>query len=70
MVKKQGADAIFDYKRPIPEKIKEILSITNGKAHRVFDAAATNSELAKGLFKDLKEPKLFSSTNTKYVVAR
>lgn len=66
----QGADAIFDYKRPISEQIKEIVSITKGEVHRVFDAAATGDELAKGLFKDLKEPKLFSSTNTWYVVTR
>lgn len=65
-VKDQGADEIFDYKRPIPEQVKEILSITKGNLHRVFDAAATGDELARELFKDLKEPKLFSSTNTWY----
>jgi hypothetical protein len=65
LVKKQGAHAIFDYKRPIPEQIQEIHAITKGKVHRVFDAAATGDELARALFKDLKEePKLFSSTNT------
>ncbi|KAK2758618.1 hypothetical protein FQN54_003308 [Arachnomyces sp. PD_36] len=64
LVKKQGADEIFDYKTPVSEQIKEILAITKGNVHRVFDAAATGDELAKELFKALKEPKFFSSTNT------
>ena len=68
LVKKQGAHAVFDYKKPVPEQIQEVLAIAKkGKVHRVFDAAATGDEFAKGLFKELKEePKLFSSTNTWY----
>jgi hypothetical protein len=43
--------------------VKEVLAITNGNIHRVFDAAATGDEFAKALFKELAEPKYFSTTN-------
>jgi hypothetical protein len=43
--------------------VKEVLAITNGNIHRVFDAAATGDEFAKALFKELPEPKYFSTTN-------
>ncbi|PGG98961.1 hypothetical protein AJ79_08736 [Helicocarpus griseus UAMH5409] len=66
LVKKQGAEAVFDYKKPVNEQVKDVLDITKGKVHRVFDAAATGDEFAKELFKKLpaQSPKLFSSTNT------
>jgi len=63
LVKSQGAAAVFDYKKPVEEQVKEVLAITNGNIHRVFDAAATGDEFAKALFKELPEPKYFPTTN-------
>jgi len=65
LVKKQGAKAVFDYKKPVEEQVKNVLSITEGKIHRVFDAVASpDAAFAKALFKELPQgPKLFSSTN-------
>ncbi|EGE83489.1 hypothetical protein RJZ56_005540 [Blastomyces dermatitidis] len=66
LVKRQGATAVFDYKKPIEEQVKDVLNITKGKVHRVFDAAASGDAFAKELFKRLPKegPKLFCSTNT------
>ncbi|KAG5300986.1 oxidoreductase, zinc-binding dehydrogenase family, conidia-enriched transcript [Histoplasma ohiense] len=66
LVKNQGAEAVFDYKMSIAEQVNEVLAITKGKVHRVFDAAASGDEFAKELYKRLPEegPKLFCSTNT------
>lgn len=57
---------MFDYKMSIAEQVNEVLTITKGKVHRVFDAAASGDEFAKELYKRLPEegPKLFCSTNT------
>ncbi|EEH10191.1 predicted protein [Histoplasma capsulatum G186AR] len=65
LVKNQGAEAVFDYKMSIAEQVNEVLSITKGKVHRVFDAAASGDEFAKELYRRLPEegPKLFCSTN-------
>lgn len=56
---------MFDYKMSIAEQVNEVLSITKGKVHRVFDAAASGDEFAKELYRRLPEegPKLFCSTN-------
>ena len=44
--------------------MKDVLAITNGNIHRVFDAAATGDAFTKALFKALAEgPKYFSTTN-------
>ncbi|OJD14872.1 hypothetical protein AJ78_04819 [Emergomyces pasteurianus Ep9510] len=66
LVKNQGAEAVFDYKKPVEEQVKDVLAITKKKVHRVFDAAASGDAFAKALFKQLPEesPKLFCSTNT------
>ncbi|KAK2745061.1 hypothetical protein FQN55_006418 [Onygenales sp. PD_40] len=65
LVKNQLAEAVFDYSTPVDEQVKNVLEITKGKVHRVFDAAATGDAFAKELFKQLPEgPKLFSSTNS------
>ncbi|KAK2810209.1 hypothetical protein FQN50_003179 [Emmonsiellopsis sp. PD_5] len=65
LVKKQYADAVFDYNTSIDEQVKDVLAFTKGNVHRVFDAAATGDAFAKELFKQLPEgPKLFSSTNS------
>jgi len=63
LVKSQGAAAIFDYKKSVEEQVKDVLAITSGNIHRVFDAAATGDAFAKALFKELVEPKYFSTTN-------
>ncbi|WEW58441.1 hypothetical protein PRK78_003909 [Emydomyces testavorans] len=64
VVKRQGAEAAFDYKAPVAEQVKAILGFTKGKVHRVFDAAATGDAFARALFKELPQGrKLFSTTN-------
>jgi hypothetical protein len=64
LVKSQGAAAVFDYKKSVEEQVKDVLAITNGNIHRVFDAAATGDAFTKALFKALAEgPKYFSTTN-------
>ncbi|OAX81731.1 hypothetical protein ACJ72_03922 [Emergomyces africanus] len=66
LVKKQGAEAVFDYKKPVEEQVKDVLVITKKKVHRIFDAAASGDGFAKELFKQLpaEVPKLFCSTNS------
>ncbi|KKZ66684.1 hypothetical protein EMCG_07641 [[Emmonsia] crescens] len=66
LVKKQGAEAVVDYKKPIEEQVKDALGITKGNVHRVFDAASSGDAFTKELFKKLpaEGPKLFCSTNT------
>ncbi|PGH07752.1 hypothetical protein AJ80_07957 [Polytolypa hystricis UAMH7299] len=62
---KQSVDAVFDYNKPVEEQVKEVLSVTKGNIHRVYDAAATGIEFASALFKELPNgPKLFATTNS------
>jgi hypothetical protein len=64
VVKAQGADATFDYKKPIDEQVKDVLATTEGKVSGIVDAAATGDAFAKQIFKELPEKgKVFATTN-------
>ncbi|KAF2418902.1 GroES-like protein [Tothia fuscella] len=60
-----GLDVAIDYKKPEEEQIAELLSKTDGKATRIFDAVAQNDPtLAKAVFKQIDSTsKYFSTTN-------
>jgi len=62
-LKSIGADATIDYKKPEEEQIAELLSVTDGKATRIFDAVAVNESFAKAVFKKVDGEKYFSTTN-------
>ena len=62
-LKSIGADATIDYKKTEEEQIAELLSITNGKPNRIFDAVAMNEGLVKALFPKVEGVKYFSTTN-------
>ncbi|PCH00148.1 Polyketide synthase, enoylreductase [Penicillium occitanis (nom. inval.)] len=66
-VKESGADAAFDYKRPITEQVAETLKgldENKGNLHYVLDAATEGLEYARLLFKELPDvPKYFATTN-------
>jgi NADPH:quinone reductase-like Zn-dependent oxidoreductase len=61
--------AMFDYKKPVEEQVKDVMAATGGKFTRVFDAVASNDALARALFKELEThgkatgPKYFATTN-------
>jgi hypothetical protein len=63
MVKDLGA-VPFNYKEPLEQQVKEVMSITSDKPFRILDAAATGDGLARELFKNLSDgEKLFATTN-------
>jgi len=63
-VKKTGADAIIDYKKSLEDQLKDLMTATGSKFHRIFDAAASGDSLAKLAFKELTtDTKYFSTTN-------
>jgi hypothetical protein len=63
-VKKIGADATIDYKKSPEDQLKDLMSATEGKFTKVFDAVAFNVDFAKSAFKELTQgPKYFSTTN-------
>jgi NADPH:quinone reductase-like Zn-dependent oxidoreductase len=62
-LKSIGADATIDYKKNQEEQIAELLSSTNGKPSRIFDAVAMNEGLVKALFPKVEGLKYFSTTN-------
>lgn len=61
--------AVFDYKKPLEEQVKDVVAATGGKFSRVFDAVASNDALARALFKELNKQgkgtgqKYFTTTN-------
>jgi hypothetical protein len=62
-----GAEATIDYKKSEKDQIAELLSITDGKATRIFDAVAQTIDFAKEVFKQVPtNPKYFSTTNDWY----
>jgi hypothetical protein len=59
-----GADATIDYKNSEDAQIAELLSVTEGKPSRIFDAVASNEGFAKVVFKQVSaSPKYFATTN-------
>ncbi len=73
MVRKLGA-YVFDYKQPVEQQVKDVMSLTSHKPYLIFDAAATGDALAREIFKALPEDededeheKLFTTTNDWYV---
>jgi len=66
VLKDIGADATIDYKRSEEEQIEELLSVTGGKAGRIFDAVACNEGFAMKIFEKLEKvegSKWFTTTN-------
>jgi NADPH:quinone reductase-like Zn-dependent oxidoreductase len=61
--------AVFDYKKPLEQQVKDVMAATGGKVTRIFDAVASNDALARALFKELNKEgkaqgqKYFSTTN-------
>jgi NADPH:quinone reductase-like Zn-dependent oxidoreductase len=49
--------AVFDYKKPLEEQVKDVMAATGGKFSKVFDAVASNDALARALFKELNKEK-------------
>jgi NADPH:quinone reductase-like Zn-dependent oxidoreductase len=61
--------AVFDYKKPLEEQVKDVMATTGGKFNKVFDAAGSNDAFARALFKELNKEgkgqgqKYFATTN-------
>jgi hypothetical protein len=69
-LKALGADASVDYKKSEEDQIAELISITEGKPTRIFDAVAQGINFAKAVFAKIPDvnPKYFSTTNDWYVL--
>jgi NADPH:quinone reductase-like Zn-dependent oxidoreductase len=61
--------AIFDYKKPLDDQVKDVMAATGGNFTRVFDAVAGDAALPRALFKELNAQgkvtgqKYFATTN-------
>jgi hypothetical protein len=64
-LKSLGADATIDYKKSQDDQIAELLSVTDGKPTRIFDAVAQGIPFTKEAFSKIStvNPKYFSTTN-------
>lgn len=60
-----GAAATIDYKANQETQLNEILSKTNNKLYRIFDATAQSHELAQAIFFKLREDKTKKYVNLK-----
>jgi hypothetical protein len=56
---------VIDYKKSQEDQIAELLSLTDGKPTRIFDAVAQGIDFGKAAFKQVSAPgpKYFSTTN-------
>jgi NADPH:quinone reductase-like Zn-dependent oxidoreductase len=52
-----GAAATIDYKKSQEEQLNELLSKTDGKLYRIFDATAQSHELARAIFSKIRDDK-------------
>ncbi len=64
LVESYGAEICVDYKKPEDEQIAELISKTEGKLYRVFDATSNGINFAKKLLAKIDGgPKYFTSTD-------
>lgn len=63
LLKSLGASETLDYNLPQDELVSSLISITSSKLNRIFDAVATNDDLVKAVYQQVRGEKYFSSTN-------
>lgn len=64
LLESYGANLLIDYKKPEDEQIEELISKTDGKLYRVFDATSGGIDFSKKLLAKIEGgPKYFTSTD-------